>query len=262
MNNSEREKLERLISAKDVEGQVREEKIERVRRGLENSAREVVDRYERWCERLKPEALDSIERVMQPWFRGLTEGGQFNWLVEWSDKYDEGGRDINLGGGLYFWPRESISELKSVQPFKDSAKYGYKNYLKDEGIKVQKEIVRGDVWDAGLILGKKRIGRKGLTIVRWPGTGGSFAFAVVSATGLEIDLDPLNIEGSFEKVSPEVWLIFSREIESGYAGRSITEAISSKKRRLETISSEVYYKERAKEVSKYKYIDEAVLKGI
>lgn len=181
-------------------------------------------------------------------------------MVEWSDEYDEGGRDIYLSGGLYFWPRGLISELRSKQPFQDIAKYDYKNYLKNDVLKEHEEIRPGDVWDAGLILGKKRVGRKGLTIVPWPGTGGDFGFAVVAAPRLEIDLDPLNIEGSFEEVSPEVWLVFSRDIESGQVGRSITEALSSKKRYLKTRSSEVYYREQAEAVSKY--IKEAVLKGI
>lgn len=230
MANNEREidQLNQQLSAHISRREARASQQERIRQQLEAIARDAVGRYEEAFEALLPQAEEKVSTVIQPWFQQLADSGTYDKLLDWvkGNEEEDEGDDISLSKSiLYIWPNGAIRELRAGRkPFDSTASFIVKEH-KDESVGIERHK-RGDdeVWRANFLLGYSDR-HQGIYITRWPTIGAGYGFSVGRARSLEIPVDHLNVQASLRSISPEVWIGFAGQIESGQAWRFIQESL-------------------------------------
>ncbi len=203
------------------------EKEERQQRSIElmtkrvnKAAQEEVERYVERNKKLAPVALEKIESTIQPFFNSLIETGVFSNLLSWAkrDRIGFNGNDVQLSNSiLYSWPKKALANKDN----KMIAEIIIESKSRSEEDAFRSHTNFDEVWRAGFHINDE----KGLHISRWPGGGGSYAFAVGMARGLEIKVDHRDISLAMDLISPEVWIGFANQVEDGTAISKIEDSL-------------------------------------
>ncbi len=197
-------------------------RIELMTKRVSKVAQEEVGRYLERNKKLAPIAQDKIENTIQPFFNSLNDAGIFSNLQNYWEKKDKIGfnrNDVQLSDSiLYSWPRNALIG-KDHKMIAGIIVKNREERSPEEAFKAYTDY--DEVWRAGFHIDDK----KGLHISRWPGNGGSFAFAVGMADGLEIKVDHNDVGRSMNSISPEVWIGFANQVEDGTAIRRIEESL-------------------------------------
>ncbi len=207
-------------------------RVEGVRRELVRIANETKAKYKREEEAMRPDAEVAVKEIIQPWFSDLIASGTYEDLLRWS-RFNE--YNVYLSETiLYYWPNRALKEIASGDSklYKDKAEFVVERY-KGSDIKkgIQSHADRDNVWHAGFKMGRGRWrdNTDGLRIWRWPVVGGGFAFSQ-SAIYYEIPVNEHSVAFFLDRISPEVWVEFGKQIESGKAWDAIERSMKPKKR--------------------------------
>lgn len=222
----------------------------------ESVARKFVDNYHNEVKVLLPQAQETISGVIQPWFEELVSSGTYSEILDWSTAHEQ---TVSLSNTLlYYWPENALKELAES----DEEKLSYARFaLKHSTDKKIEQDFKSDfdwdqVWYAGFeLFTNKRNKNDGVKIWRQPTIGMGFGFAMMRGR-YDIFVDPNNIAASLKKISPEVWIKFGEQIESGEVWKTIKNSLKPKSTILETEDGNTF-RERMRVVAD-KYLKERV----
>jgi hypothetical protein len=252
-DNAELAKLRQNLANDQYLQDLQSVQIEGVRVQLERVARESVSKYSREVEATLPEAQRVIDQIIQPWFLDLLSAGTYAELLEWCKSHNESIRFSDTT--IYYWPKRALRELeeKRTRPYLGTAQFVVERYSPREiqkGIGIHSD--GGEAWYAGFDLKNSRWGDKnGVHIWRQPLVGMGFGYAMMASL-YNVPVDVENISSARDDISPEVWINFGQQIESGKVWEAINQ--SMKPRRVVTATREEtkrYREEDAKRAAEY-----------
>lgn len=233
--------INQQLNENDTQRERRAHLREQVRQRLESVAKEAVGKYQEDFQKLLPLANEKVEKIIQPWCDQLVSSGTYDRLYSWvkrskSDYY------MNLTNNiLYVWPRRAINGFGEIS---GDARFIVSDCRRgdiEEGIKTF-ERRNDEVWSARfeICITDHIKPIDGLAISQWPHLGGGMAFAMLTSKRLRIPLEIESLEPSVNKISPEVWIGFADQIESGKVWEVIESYLKPRKRRyLEQPTEEI-----------------------
>lgn len=238
MLERDNEKLARLKQslARDQRQQERRDtQVEGIRVQLERIARESVAKYQQEVEATRPEAQTAINQVIQPWFTDLISSGTYAELLRWCRSHED---DIRLSDtGMYYWPEDALKAVAKGgnRLYADTARFVAEHYKGQDiqrGIQVHAD---GDeVWYTDFDLYSHRWDKsEGIRIWRQPVVGMGFGFAMI-ARSYDIPVDTQSVAASLDRISPEVWIKFGQQVESGKVWEIIDRSMKPRRIRVST----------------------------
>lgn len=233
MSERDNEELTNLKQnlAKDRRQQERKGvQIEDIRVQLERIARESVAKYQRGVGATRPEAQATINQVIQPWFADLASSSTYAELLRWCRSHED---DIRLSDTImYYWPEDALKALAKGDDrlYTDTARFVAEHYRgQDVQRGVQVHADGDEVWYTGFDLYSHKWDKsEGVRIWRQPVVGMGFGFAMISRS-YDIPIDAQNVTASLDKISPEVWIKFGQQIESGKVWEIIDRSMKPRK---------------------------------
>lgn len=246
-NNAELVRLKQNLAKDQHQQDYKGTQVESVRVQLEKIARESIAKYHREVETTRPEALIAINQVIQPWLIDLISSGTYAELLGWCRSHENGIRLSDTT--MYYWPEDA---LKSVAKdgnrlYSDTARFvveQYKGQNIQRGIQVHAD---GDeVWYSGFELESSKWEKsEGVRIWREPMVGMGFGFAMISRS-YGIPVDAQNVVASLDRISPEVWIKFGQQVETGDIWEIISRSMKPRKIRVSSPEETQRHREDAR----------------
>lgn len=222
------QKLEDVLTEAKSSQQQKDARIEEIRAELERIATETADKYQREVRALFPEGQRVMREVIEPWFSDLVTSGVYRDLMDWAKTND---RHVSLADTiLYYWPEDAFKGVAQSRTgskaYQSTAQFIVEHSYRspEEAIKLHADS--DEVWRAYFYLRNSKWDSKGNGVIldRDPTIGMGFG-AAMNRQFRRVSTDASNIAGIFNTISPEVWIGFGQQIESGRVTENIENSL-------------------------------------
>lgn len=247
-------RLQAILAEAKLSQQQKHAGIEEIRVDLEIIALQAAEKYQREVKALLPDGQRVMREVIQPWFADLVASGTYRELMVWAKTNDD---HLSLSDTiLYYWPEDALKGAAQVRA--GSRAYLSKaQFIVEHSYRSPEEAIRlhadsDEVWRAHFYLRNSKWDSKGNGVILDcdPTIGMGFG-AAMHRQFRQVSTDASNIAGLFNTISPEVWIGFGQQIESGRVMENIENSLKPRLRAHDISQPTVSgsdYRERLKEV--------------
>lgn len=231
-----------LTEAKSLQQQ-KDARIEEIRVELERVALQAAEKYQREVRALLPEGQRVMREVIQDWFDDLIISGTYRDLMDWANIND---RHVSLSDSiLYYWPRRALEGAAQARSgrrtYLSKAQFIVENTYSSPEEAIRLHAYGDEVWQAYFDLRNSKWDSEGNGVVldRDPTIGMGFA-AAMGRQFRRLSTDANNMARIFYDISPEVWIGFGQQIESGRVTENIENSLKPRSHSQQTISGSDY----------------------
>ena len=211
-------RLQASINEAKIQQKQKDSQIQEIRVDLVRIAAEATEKYQREVVALLPEGRRVMREIIEPWFVNIVTSGTYGDLMEWVKTND---RHISLSNTiLFYWPDDAIKGTTQARVGAEAYLHTAQ-FITEHSYSSREEALRrhgdGDeVWRAYFYLRNSKWDSKGNGVIldRDPTIGMGFG-AAMHRQFRRVSTDGGNIAGIFHTISPEVWIGFGQQIESG-----------------------------------------------
>lgn len=247
-------KLQTDLEGAKLQQQQKDSQVEEIRIELVRITIEAAEKYQREVTALLPEGQRVMREVIEPWFYNLVASGIYRDLMEWVKTND---KRVSLSDTiLYYWPEDALKG--AAQARAGSRAYLHTaQFITEHSYSSLQEAIRlhadsDEVWRAYFYLRNSQwfSGGNGVILDRDPTIGMGFG-AALHRQFRRVSADANNIAGIFNTISPEVWIGFGQQIESGRVVENIQNSMKPRPQTYNVSESRIArsdYSERLKRV--------------